>query len=432
MAKTPRPKIVSKKHLARLEREQIQRRYLITAAVVVVVAVVGLILYGILDQQVLQYNKAVATVNSEKIPLRDFQARVRFYRLQLINQYQQTYQLAQMFGQDPNTSQYFASQLQQIQSQLATSETVGQMALDQLVDEAIIRQEAERQGITVTDAEVEARMQEFFGYFPNGTPTPAPAATEWATPTLNPTQLAIVTITPTPTEAPTETPAPTEAAAATEAATLEPTPAGTETPEPTATPYTEEGYQGQIKDYNDNLAQYNISVEDLKDIFRNEILRNKVLDKIAVDVQPEQEMVWARHILVPDEGAAQAALEKIRNGEDFAAVAAQVSTDDSNKNNGGDLGWFAKGDMVAEFETAAFSLEVGQLSDPVKTQFGYHIIQVLGHEVRPLTAEQLDTARQSVFGSWLDEQRGVEGAVVTNDDFWKARVPSEPTLEAQG
>lgn len=82
------------------------------------------------------------------------------------------------------------------------------------------------------------------------------------------------------------------------------------------------------------------------------------------------------HILVEKQSQALEILEKLKKGESFAKLAEQYSLDGSRK-QGGDLGWFGKGMMVREFETAAFALEKGQVSGLVKTQFGYHIIKRL-------------------------------------------------------
>ncbi|MCL4403565.1 MAG: peptidyl-prolyl cis-trans isomerase [Candidatus Marsarchaeota archaeon] len=80
------------------------------------------------------------------------------------------------------------------------------------------------------------------------------------------------------------------------------------------------------------------------------------------------------HILVEKQSLANEILEKIRNGGSFAALAEEYSMDGSRK-RGGDLGFFGRGEMVKEFENAAFALNVGDVSSPVKTQFGYHIIK---------------------------------------------------------
>jgi len=87
--------------------------------------------------------------------------------------------------------------------------------------------------------------------------------------------------------------------------------------------------------------------------------------------------VHARHILVPTPELASQALDRLHKGEDFATVAKELSKDPGSAQNGGDLGWFGKGRMVPEFEQAAFAAQPHQVIGPVKTQFGYHVIEVL-------------------------------------------------------
>ncbi len=86
--------------------------------------------------------------------------------------------------------------------------------------------------------------------------------------------------------------------------------------------------------------------------------------------------VNAAHILVGSEKDAQSIMARIQKGEDFAALAKRFSKCPS-KSKGGKLGWFNRGDMVKEFEDAAFNAKKGDVVGPVKTEFGYHIIQVI-------------------------------------------------------
>jgi len=85
--------------------------------------------------------------------------------------------------------------------------------------------------------------------------------------------------------------------------------------------------------------------------------------------------------------------------------------------------------MVPEFEDAAFSLGIGEISQPVKTDFGWHIIKVLGHEDHPLSPEACDQLRNKKFQDWLDKLRADSKTEIK--DFWKEVVPAEPTLDPQ-
>jgi peptidyl-prolyl cis-trans isomerase C len=120
---------------------------------------------------------------------------------------------------------------------------------------------------------------------------------------------------------------------------------------------------------------------------------HKVYDDAVKQIGDEKE-VHARHILfrapVGDEKAGKEAEEKVKaviarlkKGEDFAKVAEEVTEDPSGKANGGDLGYFTKEQMVPEFSEAAFKLDPGQISEPVKTQFGWHVIKVEEKRTKP-------------------------------------------------
>jgi parvulin-like peptidyl-prolyl isomerase len=82
--------------------------------------------------------------------------------------------------------------------------------------------------------------------------------------------------------------------------------------------------------------------------------------------------------------------------------------------------------MVAEFEEAAFATGVGETSEPVQTQFGFHIIRVLGHEERPVDAQTCESLRQQKFQEWLDDVR--EAAEIEEKDYWNEHVPVDPNL----
>ena len=115
---------------------------------------------------------------------------------------------------------------------------------------------------------------------------------------------------------------------------------------------------------------------------------HEVYDEAVKQVKNEEE-VRARHILVPTEEEAKAILVQLKNGADFAALAKEKSKDPGAA-EGGDLGYFTKDQMVPEFAEAAFKLQKGQISEPVKTQFGWHIIKVEDRRIKPTpTFEQV-------------------------------------------
>ena len=124
--------------------------------------------------------------------------------------------------------------------------------------------------------------------------------------------------------------------------------------------------------YHDKLAMEAL-LTDVATKAATDEAEHKAYDE-AAKASPPQPEIHARHILLPTEDEAKAALARIKKGEDFAKVATELSKDPGGE--GGDLGWFTKDKMVPEFADAAFKLEPGQVSDPVKSQFGWHIIKL--------------------------------------------------------
>ncbi|HMD90552.1 MAG TPA: peptidylprolyl isomerase [Anaerolineaceae bacterium] len=438
MPKNPNQKVLTKKHQARLEKENTQRRYLLIGSIIVAVLVIGVIAYGILDQSVFQAMRPVAKVGNQTITLADFEKRVRFQRWQMIQQYNQELQFYQMFSSDPSMSSQFTSQLQSIQSQLDPTQasTLGGQVLDGMIDDLNIAQEAQKRGITVSDADVEKAEEANFNYYPSGTPTSTTTPTPITTSTLSALQLTLVgpSATPTatlpPTATATNTPGPTATnLPPTETATETPTATSVmapQTPTPSSTPYTLQGYQQQLQTYVSQMKDFNFTANDIRQIVKASLLRTKLEDAITSDVKSSEDEVWARHILVADQATAEKVRALIVGGENFVTVAAQYSTDTGTKNNGGDLGWFGKGQMDPAFEAAAFALKVSEISQPVKSQYGWHIIQSLGHEVRALSATQIQSNKDTEFTNWLNTQRTAKD--IQKFDIWMQNVPTDPTL----
>jgi parvulin-like peptidyl-prolyl isomerase len=456
MANNPPKKTttLSKKHLDRMHREKQQTKWITIGAIVAVLLAVGSIGYGILYQNVLIGLRAVANVNGEKITVNEFRSYTKYYRYQLIQSAQRTYDFASMFGSDPQSLQQFGSQLVSISGELDANRA-GQSALDQMVADKLIRQEAKKRGITVSPDEVEKRMQEAFRFYANGTPTPSPTAPIVPTATLSPLQMTMVPPTATNTATPAITATvpvtgsaaitntanvsatlaitPTPAAAATETPTLAPSApviTATATPQPTETPFTIDAYK---KVYATQMADF-LATEIPEAVIRSAIesvLYREKLQKVVIGEVPcVEDQVWAQHILVKDEATAQLVLGKLQAGEDWAKLASTYSTDTSNKDKSGDLGWFNKTQMVKEFADAAFAMTTpGQISPPVKTQFGYHIIRLVAHESRPISAAECTRQADTKFTDWLTSYKAT-AQIQTYDTIWTQNVPLLPTLPA--
>ncbi|MCX8001044.1 MAG: peptidylprolyl isomerase [Anoxybacillus mongoliensis] len=165
-------------------------------------------------------------------------------------------------------------------------------------------------------------------------------------------------------------------------------------------------------------VQYDLAVqqngeEAIRDMVKLDLLRQKAamedikvsdeeLKKYYNEYKPK---VKASHILVDDEKTAKEIKVKLEKGEDFAKLAKEYSKDTGSAQKGGDLGWFGPGKMVEEFEKAAYALNVGEISDPVKTQFGYHIIKVTDKEKKKSFDEMKEEIEFEVKKSKLDTSK---------------------------
>ena len=385
----------------RRRKEEEQQRLVLIGLAILGILVVGLLAWGAIQQYVIAPRAPIAVVDGTPIPTEAFQRRLAYERFSLQNQLRQWQQFQLQFdpkGENP----FLTQQINQLAAQLSDVEGLSLQVLDQMIDEVIIREEAAKQGIVASPEEVQARIDAFFGFDrqaaqapPEPTPTPEPITnTETITPTA--------------------------------------------TPIPTPTPMSEEDFQKLYTDYLQQLQEQALgfSEAEFRALFELEVLREKLQDVVCADVPTTEEAVRARHILIaietptpepvgegtptptPDpeaiKKAEEAALKKAQEikarldaGEDFAELAKEFSDDPGSKDNGGDLGWFGRGRMVPEFEEAAFALEPGEISDPVKSPFGYHIIQLLEKDPnRPRDEAAIEADKRQCFQDWLAQRRG--------------------------
>ncbi|QBK27104.1 foldase [Ureibacillus thermophilus] len=190
---------------------------------------------------------------------------------------------------------------------------------------------------------------------------------------------------------------------------------------------TKDEIEAEYKDYVDQyggeesfkqlLSSYNMDVEDVKKDIKNYLLTKKVMEDY-VDIKDDElksyfeenkdsynqaEQVEASHILVDDEKTAKEVIKKLNDGEDFAKLAKEYSTDTGTKDKGGYLGYFGRGEMVEAFENAAFSMKVGSISrEPVKTDFGYHIIKVT--DKKEVKEAKFEDVKDKVYQDLLEQK----------------------------
>jgi foldase protein PrsA len=195
---------------------------------------------------------------------------------------------------------------------------------------------------------------------------------------------------------------------------------------------TEQDVQNIVKErlvLNKAVApQVHVSDSDVKAYFDK---NHALFDKPA--------QVRARHILVADPKTAQTVLAKLKAGGSWDALAKQYSTDPSTKDKGGELGWFGRGQMVPQFQDAAFAAKVGQIVGPVKSPFGYHIIQV--EEKRPATKATLAAVQGQIRDQLTQQQESAQvptflnqlrstASIQINDDRYKDLFPPLPSASA--
>jgi len=162
---------------------------------------------------------------------------------------------------------------------------------------------------------------------------------------------------------------------------------------------------GGEEQFNQSLQAMDTAYEDFRQMLLNQLLSEVVYSTVTASISSVAEQVQARHILLPTRERAQEVLARLQAGEDFSYLAKEYSEDISSRERGGDVGFFPRGVMPPEVEEVAFSLEVGEVSEIVESQFGFHIIQVLGREEREMTVEVFENLRQQMFMQWLQDRR---------------------------
>lgn len=310
---------------------------------VVLATVIILLLGGVVYEYVAKPRLPIATVNNGSISASEFQRRLRFDQDNLVRQIEQYINLGQQFA-GADGANPFMGQIQQMVGEVNNPENLSVKTLDTMIDEVLLRQLAAEYGVSVSDEEVQLDIEQQFNFDRNAEPTPTPDPAQPITDTV-----------------------------------------------PSNPGLTAEEFQDRYNTFIEGLKSSNsLSEAEFRQWIAVSLLRDKLLKAAPLEFDTTQEQAHVKQILAPiapqappiEKAEADAlgkileARARIEAGESFAEVAKEVSEDPGSAPNGGDLGWFGRGQMVPEFEEAAFALDVGELSQPVKTDFGYHLILV--------------------------------------------------------
>lgn len=433
MAKKGQPqRAPTRRQLARSKKEQEQLRLIYFGLAGVGVLVLLVLAFGLYQTYVLEPSSPVVTVNDADVTTGAYRDRVRYERFLLDDQFSQIQaQLASLpaGGENDQFSQMLRNQYQQFASQLLQQRSlIDRQTVDTLIEDELVEAEATERGITVSPEEVTEFINRIVASREGGLTEAAVEETSTAAAEFTATAAVWTptpTFTPSPTLTPTVTLTQTEALTQSESITPTATPADTPTPAPTPTPNIisgatlTTGYQNWITTLANNAG---LDEATYREYIRLALLQDKLRETLGEDVPREEEQAHARHILVETEEEAQAVVERLNEGEEFADLAAEVSTDSGSAAQGGDLGWVPQGSFVAPVDEAVFSLPIGEVSEPIESTFGWHVIEVLEREERELSPGDYAQRQRQAYTTWLNEAR----AAATIEDFWTAdKAPAD-------
>lgn len=419
---------------SRHERESEIQRYVLIGTGITVAIIAVILLAAIVIELVITPNQTIATVNGQTINVSQFESRVRLERTLLNDQINGYLNQLRAFGMDPNQ---FASQepLRTWLSKVQIPDQMGNGVIEDMVSDLLIRQKAAEMGITVTDADVQAQIEKFFGF---NSATAGLVPTPTITPTISPTPFVSPTPSPEPSPTATSTPQAEATSEATSEATAEVTETVTPTPFPTIPPTATLTTDEQVTQFGTRRDDYfsqikslaHISDADLHTYFETRALREKLRDAVLTDMTTDAPHVDARHILVATQEEAEDIVAALKDGESFADLARAASTDTGSGAQGGELGWTSVYGFVKPFADAVVDAPIGEIIGPIQTEFGWHVIQVRARENRPITEDELNQAKDNRFTTWLADLRKSEETKVDISSIWIEHVPTDPAFVA--
>jgi len=418
--RSSRPTAPRRRKSRREQEAQHQRVFFLSmlACVALVVLILG---GGILYEYVIKPNAVLAEVNGQEIRRKDYW---KYQSVVLYDNARQYEAIASQFqAQQPDqAAQYlqFAASFDLQRQDVWGSTEVSDITVQQMIDDQLYLDGAEAMGVSVSDNEADLLALNRFSLpdaplvTPQPTPTISVARSDMATQTAE-AELSLALGTPvgSPVAATLETDERLAATPVTETpATPEATPVlATPVAEQQATPTLEESRttaEIEFEIFRDEVfGPAHMSMDDYVRLWViPQAVRERVDYQLISDVSQSDEQVEAEHILVGTQDLANEIHAQVTGGADFEQIARTSSTDTATSPTGGKIGWFTSSQMVPAFADAAFALQPGQISEPVQTPYGWHVIKVLDRNAdRPLSAEQYSFATDRAISNWLEMQQ---------------------------
>lgn len=343
MAKQTASKQPTKKHLARAQREAILRKRLLAAAAVIGVILIVLVAFSLFEQVWVLPHTLILSVNGDEYYAPEFQAWVE---------------------------SYYANNAD------SDAVSIGARALEDMIENTLIREEAASRGITVADEDINAALYQesliLSAYISGGT-------------------------------------------------SVEDLFGGGEEPDQIDINQAAQDYLGQIErlyGYDPDFYQTMIAIS---------LYEQAIMDDLKSDIELVQDHVQLQHILVETEDAALEVRERLDEGEAWEDLVVEYSIDEATLETDGDLGWLSLTDLNMQYgdiAIAIYALDEGDISAPVQAVDGWHIFRSLGHEDRELSAEALQTLVSERWSSILTELKANADIVIAED--WQDYLPDPP------
>jgi hypothetical protein len=406
-------RVLEQHTLSRYERERRVRKYVVIGSIVVAIVVLLLIGAFVYQQFVYEPNRTVASVNGETINVTQVQSREKLEFANLQYSYSQLASAVQQLQQsgDEQSSfllQYYQQQLQQVVAQ-ASSDTIGRNALQALIDDKLVRQEAGKRGISASQAEVQHEFEYALGYY-SPTLTPFPTYTPFTpAPTLTPT----VTATPMATAK-----AVTSTQPVTPTATQGPLPTATQRMQPTSISLADME-QGK-KNGEDYYTTLGYTANEFMRVYESNLLTQKLKDSMAKEVPTMTQHYKFDYVRFNEIATATQYLNLLTTQKiTFEAMISEVNTitQPVSIGYGGNDDWTSKASVSSMFgDEVLAQLESAPLNKPsgvITSQLtgGYFIVLPLGREVRELSASDLSQAQSQAYQDWLTAARNDESKV---------------------